>query len=313
MSINSFIDSLDRNNNIITENDVFFALEKHSKELRSESDRFIYDAEFTAFGLIQSINSLEKSKPIQFKPQYIFRNKDGATKEVPDTNMINEKIIEYWKNRAFECSNYMLRLRYSALVWEFEKKVTGTSSDVTHAENIIQSTLEIILKRDMLEEDEVGKLYYAYIIAIKTSNNKIENLNKLLNKFVTNKNIHPYVFPILAVMLKNKGINNSLGNQKMAIVQFLEENLMLLIKSSPECEIVEKLLCFIAYYYKQNQNKIIQLLENYIASIIQFAKGTHPLQASECLEKALKIIKPYSANKLKENVLAVIDVSTSPK
>lgn len=55
---------------------------------------------------------------------------DGSHKAFfPDISMITSDAIAYWETRADEVQNPLLKMRYTGLVLDFKKKVTGVSPD----------------------------------------------------------------------------------------------------------------------------------------------------------------------------------------
>lgn len=61
-----------------------------------------------------------------YGPMYTFENKEtGEPVYVPDISEINADIIDYWSQRAIDAVNPLLKMRYSGLVWEFSKRITG--------------------------------------------------------------------------------------------------------------------------------------------------------------------------------------------
>lgn len=76
-----------------------------------------------------------------YGPEFRSTNNDGTYIEIPPREAINEESIMYWERRIDEIQNPILKARYSGLVWEFKKEVSGKRPDISicvkHIESII--------------------------------------------------------------------------------------------------------------------------------------------------------------------------------
>lgn len=62
--------------------------------------------------------------------QFTFERKDTAEEVYfPDINDITPEIIAYWEERASEVTNPLLKMRYTGLVLDFQKRITGKQPD----------------------------------------------------------------------------------------------------------------------------------------------------------------------------------------
>ncbi len=66
----------------------------------------------------------------------------GREVHVPDISDVNEAVLDYWKGRSTEATNPVLRARYSDLVWDFSKPVTGTGASHQFARIAIEAYIE---------------------------------------------------------------------------------------------------------------------------------------------------------------------------
>lgn len=77
----------------------------------------------------------------------------------PDVSDITSEYIEYWTKRAAETKNPLLKMRYSGLVWEFGKKVTGKDPDFKDIKlEFIISSVETV-EQDLAEYSICGLTY----------------------------------------------------------------------------------------------------------------------------------------------------------
>ena len=76
-----------------------------------------------------------------YGPEFRGTNNDGTYIEIPPREAINEESITYWERRIDEIQNPILKARYSGLVWEFKKEVSGERPEISicikHIESII--------------------------------------------------------------------------------------------------------------------------------------------------------------------------------
>src|SRR5690606_950414 len=76
-----------------------------------------------------------------YGPEFRGINKDGTYIDIPSREEINEESITYWERRIDEVQNPILKARYSGLVWEFKKEVSGERPEISicikHIESII--------------------------------------------------------------------------------------------------------------------------------------------------------------------------------
>lgn len=93
--------------------------------------------ELVAFKLCEKSDLWNK----HYGPEFRGTNNDGTYIDIPPREAINEESIMYWERRIDETQNPILKARYSGLVWEFKKEVSGERPDINicikHIESII--------------------------------------------------------------------------------------------------------------------------------------------------------------------------------
>lgn len=95
-----------------------------------------------------------------YGPESTWTKKDtGEIVYFPDVSDITPDYIEYWTNRAYETKNPLLKMRYTGLVWEFGKRVTGKDPDFKDIKRqFIISSVETV-EHDLAEYAISGLTY----------------------------------------------------------------------------------------------------------------------------------------------------------
>lgn len=163
-----FIDELDK---MPTEKTSFHEigfLMKKSEDMDDEGKKHF---EYEKIALSFSTDSDEKE---YYRPCFSGKNEDGSEFEFPNKTMVTKETLNYWRERANETGNPLLKLRYLGLQIEF-RPLVGDKID--------------------------GKELFAYIDSIvdaidndlfKYSNEGFQHLERALKIAVTTKNT-PYI------------------------------------------------------------------------------------------------------------------------
>lgn len=84
--------------------------------------------EVLAFGFVGS--NRENNWGTYYGHQFTFEKKDtGEEVYYPDISLITPEIITYWEQRSTQVVNPLLKMRYTGLVLDFKKLVTGKQPD----------------------------------------------------------------------------------------------------------------------------------------------------------------------------------------
>ena len=96
-----------------------------------------------------------------YGPKFTFKRKDtGEDVYVPDIKDVTAEAIAYWESRSLEVQNPLLKMRYSGLVLEFKKRITGKEPDFKSIKLAhIQAIIDVI-EGDYCEYD-IEALNYA--------------------------------------------------------------------------------------------------------------------------------------------------------
>jgi Domain of unknown function (DUF4209) len=122
---------------------------------------------------------------VQFGPKTTFTTKSGTLVHCPDMAEIDGGTINYWRSRAVEAKNPILRARYADLVWEFSKPVTGEPASIDFARLAIDSYEESSkLTPGELMIDQIHRLERGLELAISIGDtNRIETVRDAMINF----------------------------------------------------------------------------------------------------------------------------------
>lgn len=121
----------------------------------AEKNRFETQSEMKAMSFQD--NTGLKCWKTYFGPLTTWKNeKSGEEVFMPDKNCITQKDIKYWTERAKITRSPILIFRYTGLVWDFSKEVTGVGPDY---KTIILPNIEasiVIVKKNLVEHPLTG-------------------------------------------------------------------------------------------------------------------------------------------------------------
>lgn len=123
----------------------------------AENERFESQAEVLAMSFSDNGGDIWGT---YYGPTITFqRNSDGKNVYRPDKAKITSSHIEYWKKRAAETNNALLKMRYTGLVCDFEQLVTGEKPDFKTAQLAnIQAIMDVV-EQDMPEFPYAGIVF----------------------------------------------------------------------------------------------------------------------------------------------------------
>ena len=95
-----------------------------------------------------------------YGPQYTFERKDnGEELYSPDINDVTPEIISYWEKRAVEVTNPLLKMRYTGIVLDFKKRITGEQPDYKTIKLANVEALIAVIEGDYAEHEFVAMEY----------------------------------------------------------------------------------------------------------------------------------------------------------
>ena len=135
-SINSKVEQLDE-----------LAIAEKIKSILTTDGQVITDksdqAEYIAFYFWANDNEDSKKQNRYYFPMMSGTTKDGIIAEFPDTKIVDNEVIEYWKERATTSKHPFLVNRYADLVVDFQKRTQDGKFDYLMAQKVVDSVMQI--------------------------------------------------------------------------------------------------------------------------------------------------------------------------
>ncbi|MCG3206329.1 MAG: hypothetical protein KCHDKBKB_03064 [Elusimicrobia bacterium] len=100
-------------------------------------------AEYIAFYFWANDNGGSKKQDRYYFPMMSGTTKDGNVVEFPDSRIVDDDIIEYWKDRATASKHPFLINRYADLVVDFQKRKEEGKFDYLMAQRVVDSAIQI--------------------------------------------------------------------------------------------------------------------------------------------------------------------------
>lgn len=96
----------------------------------------------------------------------------------PDKKDITKEILEYWYNRIGMTRNPLLKMRYTGLLWDFNKKITDKEADFKTVKLVFIRSAFDIIKQDKLQYCMTGLSYLNIAIERAISLRQSELVNE---------------------------------------------------------------------------------------------------------------------------------------
>ena len=304
ITLENFLNNIERTKEKLTELYIYNELRK-LKVSSNENEELKIEYESIAFGLSEGSLNKSNNSGNHFGPTAILNDNVGNRIEIPDTNSIENKTIEYWGERVMKAKHPIIILRYADLVWEFSKKITGKPADIKMAQFVIDNTLLIIESKQYDHElNAMIKLKRALSIVLSINdNNRKDKLIQCIIKFeddisTTNgRNIWGFAFDCLIDTRKILADTS----QEDKIINDLEAKVKILSKNDEnlDANAVESGAVRLLRYYRSRNDKanIERILKIYGQSYIWTAERNKGLIASHWLQKVYEL---YISNGLKK-------------
>jgi hypothetical protein len=119
--------------------------------LSSAEKRTVW-AEISAFKFMPSTGMTGSIWETYFAPSMSGTRQDGTEVHSPDIKDIDAPIIAYWKTRSLEAHHPIMRARYSDLVWDLSRVVTGNHPGIAYAQLAIDAYADVISKKVYFNE-----------------------------------------------------------------------------------------------------------------------------------------------------------------
>lgn len=246
-----------------------------------------------------------------YGPTSSWTRKDtGELIHIPDKKDITSEILYYWLGRINKTDNPMLKMRYSGLVWDFGKLVTGIEPDFREVKTVFINSAYDAVKKDKLEHAIIGVEYLECAILRAISlNNKVlidDGMNiliKYVSKYSEDKKPGIWALPLRLLIKHSKTI----GAFEMSIICDNEDRFERLYKKCQdrgnETDAYAHLLIdeatLLADYYKlkNNNDKILDILSRTLEGVGQSFALRGAMWAQIMLEKMQDVYRRYNCDK----------------
>lgn len=246
-----------------------------------------------------------------YGPTSSWTRKDtGELIHIPDKKDITSEILYYWLGRINKTDNPMLKMRYSGLVWDFGKLVTGIEPDFREVKTVFINSAYDAVKKDKLEHAIIGVEYLECAILRAISlNNKVlidDGMNiliKYVSKYSEDKKPGIWALPLRLLIKHSKAI----GAFEMSIICDNEDRFERLYKKCQdrgnETDAYAHLLIdeatLLADYYKlkNNNDKILYLLNRTLEGVGKSFALRGAMWTQIMLEKMQDVYRRYNCDK----------------
>ncbi|MED3710023.1 DUF4209 domain-containing protein [Peribacillus frigoritolerans] len=300
MSLEEIIKDIDESRERLAEYEIAQIIKKNYTGNQNDLN---YVAETIAFDLWDGYSEKENGWGTYYGPKIALNNTDGTVTEYPSISTINEEVIKYWLNRLSTTKNPIMRARYSDLVWEFTKPITGNNPNHKSAQEAIDNN--IIIVNEKLYESEINvikRLERSLNLAVSLKDySRIEKVKKTI--LVTEDNISidkkaglwGFTYDLLynnkKVELTEKEIIKIIGDLEARIER-------LSVDKEPEPWAVEAAAIRLASYYQKN-NKPMDVLRVLVKVKEEYEKQSEkalPMQTLAWLEKVHELFLQFNLN-----------------
>ncbi len=310
--ISEIVDGLSLLSEPFAEHKISGAVNSYIKENNKEEIPPTWLAEAMAFDFVQNYQDQDTSWGTYYGPMMVLNNQDGTITESPSVKLITPEILNYWEKRSNDTVNPILKLRYSDLVWDFSKSITGENPHFTTAHTVIDNTIEIAKQNcHKYETDVIKKLERALFVALSINDSvRIENLRDSIIQYEVNisedkkPGLWGFSFDLL---LKNKKIPIS-DQVKQKIIQDIENRLTKLSdttnKNNLEPWAAESAALRLAGHYRSiNQKQNIKRVLLKFGTAFEFAcEDASALQASGWLQRVHSVYLEYGLREEAERI-----------
>ena len=172
----SYYDAVERKR--FTAHDITAAINQLPED-NPDAEQCRYEA--LAFGFVPS--NRENEWGTYYGSQLTFTKKDtGEEVYVPDISSVTPEIISYWETRATTVVNPLLKMRYTGLVLDFKKRITGKQPDYKTIKLANIETIIAVIAGDYA--DDLTSLFYAErALKLATGFRKAELVQRVAKAF----------------------------------------------------------------------------------------------------------------------------------
>jgi hypothetical protein len=275
--------------------------------LRKGDDRAEPPTEWLAE--VMAFDFRENSQPENYPwgtyygPMAVWNAPNGTAVESPSITKVTAEMLSYWEQRAQEAKNAVLKAKYADLVWDFSKRVTGTSAHIKNAHIVIDSTILMASKQShKYAVHVITKLERALSLAISINDNpRIARVAQTILDFEdviaedSKRGLWGFSYDLL---WNNRKVNLD-EEQRSKILSDLESRLQRISKiskdSTPDPWAAEAAALRLASHYRKENRpgEARRVLTLYGSAFEEHCKSGSPLQVSFWLQKVLSVYLEY--------------------
>lgn len=282
-------------------NDIYKEL-KAISEISNDECKEDLNAEILAFSFVENHHLGDKDFDRKYySERYQFTNINGEKISIPSKDDVTEKNLDYWKIRANETNNQILKVRYSGLYIDFCKNIKGINAPTEIRKIFIFSSIDIY----RFNIRTILYLKRALYLAIKTNDkNSIELIKSKLYE-IWNSNLDfstSLHFEIFDLVFFDKKAN-LLPIQENKLIQDFERSIceLSLIKvgeKRAEPILFENICVRLAgYYFKKNKKSDTQRILLELGLIItNWSNSQNSIQTHIWLERLHNIFLRFNLN-----------------
>jgi hypothetical protein len=300
--VKQLLDKLDAQEGATSEAATSDRLRQFRSDLEKQGldEPLILQAESMAFGFAENYPDETTGWGTYYGPMMVMKDENGQWKEAPSIQLVTPEMIEYWARRSEEARNPLFRARYADLVWDFSKKITGTSADVKYAQIVIDQTIQIAEGRYCEHETAVeAKLKRA--LGLSLAINDHQRLKRIIQTIIhyedrigedSKPGLWGFSFDLL---VGNKKIVLAEGDLKKIIDDL--ENRLERLSSEREDSLgdpfpVEAAAMRLVSFYKAKFDieNVKRVLRKYSQAFVSASKYASPMVAASWLEKVHAVL-----------------------
>lgn len=283
------------------------------KSKSSIEEKEIFEFEILAMDFVESPPRGNTSINSFFGHKVSGTNKDGSPFSYPNPKMITQETIEYWKNRADNSSNPILKARYSGLIWSFENEVCGNRPSHKYCQMYVDALLKIA-KEDYGKYPVItyGKLEIALTLSSRL--NDQERINSCKDVLISYEDRHAvddkaglwgHSFELL---IDNKKVN--LNNEEEDNIIDRLKNILFRLSNDESNDIwsIENVCKLLLKYYNKRgkQEEIKQIFSVLELSFNKSIETASVMQAVAQLNVLYDLSKIYNQKELGNKLLLQI-------
>lgn len=242
-----------------------------------------------------------------FGPMYYSTINDGQIYQYPNISHISEEMINYWQLRVESSNNFLMKARYSGLLWDFAEKITGNKPSDELVIIYIKSLIEVC-ERDLCiyNTESIQKITRAYYLSCSV--NKRQFAKKCIRVAIEledriAKNDHPGLLGFcfdLFVIGEEKLLTTS---QKEKLISEIEARFLRISQSGDHWNCEDTGIQLAKYYRLKKQNeRVRRVIEIVGQKWSDFCETVDVMSASSYYQRVQRIYLSFGLNDKAENL-----------